>query len=217
MPGAAANPLQPSEDNAEDNVETAEAVPLLLPSSLDPGRRERICLQQVAEHERMLRKAQLQDSLIELRHTRKIRRQLLLNHHVQVAGGGQRVSTRSRTVVNNVENRITKFVERYRTAYRALLQLDPTGDWRETFLELKDSDNRGPWKEDNEGGVGDGSYFRSWIWLPNPRAPSAAGGEEGEDGASEEDMNEFLHVEWTTSFARLERWSEEVDLLQEEM
>ena len=30
-------------------------------------------------------------------------------------------------------------------------------------------------------------------------------------------MNEALRVEWTTSFARLERWKEEVELLQEEM
>jgi len=108
-------------------------------------------------------------------------------------------------------------VGRYLTAYKALLQLDPTGDWQERFLELKDRDNRGPGKEADEEGVGDGSYFRSWIWLSNPRVPDTTDGEVGEEGASEEDINEILRVEWTTSFARLARWSEEVDLLQEEM
>ena len=112
--------------------------------------------------------AQLQDSIIKLRHARKIRRKLLLNHYTQIAGQGQWANTRSRTVLNSVESRIVKFVKRYRIAYRALLQLDPSGDWQEVFLELKDSDNRGPGKENDEEGTGDSSYFRSWIWLPNP-------------------------------------------------
>ena len=217
MPGAAINPLQTSDDTEDDDIETAENVPLLLPSSLDPETRMRICLQQVAEHERLLRMAQLQDSLIELQHARKVRRRLLVNHYTQVAGQGQRANTRSRTVMNSVENRIAKFVGRYRAAYQALLQLDPTGNWQQTFLELKDSDNRGPGKEADEEGVGDGSYFRSWIWSSNPQVSDTPSGEVGEEGASEEDVNELLRVEWTTSFARLERWAEEVDLLQEEM
>ena len=33
----------------------------------------------------------------------------------------------------------------------------------------------------------------------------------------EEDVNEIVCVEWTMSFARLERWKEEAELLQEEM
>ena len=70
--------------------------------------------------------------------------------------------------MNSVENRITKFVARYRASYQALLQLDPTGDWQEMFLELKDGDNRGPGKEPDEEGVGDGSYFHLWILLLNP-------------------------------------------------
>lgn len=82
---------------------------------------------------------------------------------------------------------------------------------------MKDSNNRGPGKESDEKGTGDGSYFRSWIWLPNPQIPGGTDGEMGEEGASEEDINEVLRVEWTTSFARLERWVEEVELLQEEM
>ena len=218
MPGVVTTPFQASEDNGEDNdVERAENVPLLLPSSLDSESRERICLHRVAEHEQLLRLAQIKDSLIDLQHTRKIRRTMLVDHRIQVAGQGQRVNTRSRATVNRVDTRINKIVERYRAAYRALLQFDPTGNWREKFLELKDSDNRGPGKESEEEGVGDGSYFRSWIWLANPRNPDIVDGETAEEGASEEEVNEMLRVEWTTSFARLERWSEEVELLQEEM
>jgi hypothetical protein len=82
---------------------------------------------------------------------------------------------------------------------------------------LKDSDNRGPGKESDEKGAGDGTYFRSWIWLSNPQVRDVVDGEVGEEGASEEDVNEVVRVEWTTSSARLERWVEEVQLLQEEM
>ena len=215
MPGVVPLP-QPSEDGAED-VTIAENLPLLLPSSLDPESRKRICLQQVAEHERLLRMAQLQDSLTSLRDARKVRRKLIVNHHAQVAGQGQRANTRSRTVMDSVESRINKSAERYRAAHQALLQLYPNGHWQQTFLELKNSDNRGPGKETGEEGLGDGSYFRSWIWLSNPRVPDVATGGVVEESASDEEVNDFLRVEWTTSFARLERWDEEVELLQEEM
>ena len=218
MPGVLALLLQAPEDNAEDNdTGTAETEPLHLPSSLDPEQRKGGYLQQLTEHERLLRTAQLQDSLIELRHTRKIRHKLLMNHYMQVAGQGQRANTRSRAVLNSVENRIAKFVERYRTTYQALCRLDPSGDWQGIYLVLKDSDNRGPGKERDEEGTGDGTYLRSWIWLSNPRVRDVVGDEVGEEGASEEEVNEVVRVEWTTSFARLERWTEEVELLQEEM
>lgn len=217
MPGVAPL-LQPSEDNAEDiDITIAENLPLLLPSSLDLESRRRICLQDVDKHERLLRMAQLQDSLTSLRDARKVRRKLIVNHHTQVAGQGQRANTRSRTVMDSVESRIDKAAERYRAAYQALLRLDPDGHWQQTFLELKDRDNRGPGKETSEEGLGDGSYFRSWIWLSNPRLPDAATSGVVEESASEEEVNDFLRVEWTTSFARLERWVEEVELLQEEM
>lgn len=55
MPGATGTP-QPPGDNGEDDregddIDVAENVPLFLPSSLDPERRKRVSLQQVAEHE----------------------------------------------------------------------------------------------------------------------------------------------------------------------
>ena len=139
-----------------------------------------------------------------------------MNHYTQIAGQGQRANTRSHAVLNSVEHRISKFVERYCIAYQALCQLDPSGDWQEMYLVLKDSDNRGPGKESDKEGTGDGTYFRSWIWLSNPQVRDIDG-EVGEEGASDEDVNEVICVEWTTSFARLERWVEEVELLQEEM
>lgn len=53
--------------------------------------------------------------------------------------------------------------------------------------------------------------------MSNPRVPDTTNGGVVEESASDEDVNDFLRVEWTTSFARLERWVKEVELLQEEM
>lgn len=111
--------------------------------------------------------AQLQDTLTVLRDSRKVRCKLIMNHHAQIARQGQWGNTRSCAVMDSVESRIGRSVEHYRTAHQALLQLDPTGDWQHTFLELKDGDNQGLGKEAGKEGVGDGSYFRSWIWLSN--------------------------------------------------
>jgi hypothetical protein len=171
------------------------------------------------KYEQQLRTAQLQDSLIELCRVRRIQYSLLMNHQTQIAGEGQRPSTRSCTVASTVDERIAKFTQRYRAAYTALLQLDPAGTWQETYLKLKDEDNQGPGKEDHEKSLGDGSYTFSWIWLLNPRACNVDGGEvaHGEDSASDEEVNEVMWVQWATSQARMQRWAEEVELLQEEM
>ena len=224
MPGAVAS-LPTHDPDLDENGEsdtgdpgTPENVPLILPSEVESTSRNAVCQHRVAEYEQQLRFAQLQDSLIELRRVRRIKHSLLMNHRTQVAGQGQRANTRSRAFINNIEERIEKFAQRYRAAYGALLQLDGTGTWQETYLELTVDDNRGLGKEEHEQGLGDGSYTFSWIWLLNPRACDA--GYEpgfGEDEVSDEELNEVMRVQWTTSHARMERWSEEVKLLQEEM
>jgi len=226
MPGATTSLLPADDDDDDDanesdteDLEMPEKISLILPSWVESARREAVCLHRVAEYEQQLRFAQLQDSLIELRRVRRIRHSLFMNHRFQIAGQGQRVNTRSRTVINGIEERISKFVQRYRVAYDALIRLDPAGEWRGTYLELKDEDNRGPGKEDHERGVGDGSYTFSWIWLSNPQARNTGGSDAGysEGVASDEEVNDAMRVQWATSHARLERWVEEVELLQEEM
>ena len=39
----------------------------------------------------------------------------------------------------------------------------------------------------------------------------------GDGGASDEEVNDVMRVQWATSHTRMERWAEEVELLQEEM
>lgn len=217
MPGIVI-PSPPTRDDTDENQnDDIEDMILILPSALESSQRLTICKYRVAEYEQQFRLAQLEDSLVELRRVRRIRRTLVTNHRIQVAGQGRRANTRSRSVIDNIQERITKFAHRYRAAYEALGHLDSSGSWRETYLELKECDNRGPGKEPEEDGVGDGSYAPSWIWLSNPRGRDPSGATDPNEDASEEEVNDTMRVEWTMSFARAERWTEEIQLLQEEM
>ena len=188
-----------------------ERWPLLLPSELSQDNRL-LCHKGIAETEQTLRLAQVQDSLIDLRHLRRTLRSLRTYFKSNVVGEGQKTQTKSRTIESGVTVRINRTVRRYRLARSALLSLDPTGDWCNEYLELTDKDNRGPGKELYEKGVGDGRYMMSWIWGGS----SAGEAQKGTDPA-EGEVNETVRHEWMTCRARADRWGEELSLLQEEM
>ena len=189
-----------------------ELWPLLLPSILSEDDRS-LCYKGVAETERTLRLAQVQDSLIDLRRLRRTLRSLRTYFKSNVVGEGQKTQTKSRTLESGVTVRINRTVRRYRLAYSALLSLDPSGDWRKEHLELTDKDNRGPGKELYERGVGDGHYTMSWIG----RGSSGGDIQTGADPAEGDEVNETVRHEWMTCRARADRWKEESCLLQEEM
>ena len=129
-----------------------ETWPLFLPSTIPKDDRSP-CYKGVVETEWVLRLAQLQDNLVDLRRFRRTLRNLRLYFKTNMAGEGQKTQTKSRTIETSVNNRIKRAVSRYRTAYSALIELDPTGDWTMDFLELRDEDNRGPLKELGEIGT----------------------------------------------------------------
>ena len=186
--------------------EKAESVKLWLPSQLEnTAERASLCAPNVIDSEKALRFGQLQDSLNELRRARRTRFGLIMFHKIQLAGEGQKTQTKSRAVVQTVQDRITKSVRRYRVAREALLQLERSDDWERSYLKLTNADNRGPGKEREELGASDGEYFPSWIW----RSTTAA--------VSQDEVNEDMRVEWAQCMARADRWEEEVTLLQEEM
>ena len=206
---------QVSEDSSDELLPTLnnsyefddskpEIWPLFLPSELSLDNRSS-CHKGIAEIERTLRLAQVQDNLVDLRRLRRTLRSLRTYFKSNVVGEGQKTQTKSRTIEAGVTVRINRAVRRYRLAYTALLSLDPMGDWRKEYLELTNKDNRGPGKELYEQGVGDGHYTMSWIWG------GSSGSTEGEE------VNETVRHEWMTCRARADRWREESDLLQEEM
>ena len=190
----------------------AETWPLFLPSAIPEDDRSP-CHRGVIETERVLRLAQLQDSLEDLRRFRRALRNLKLYFKKNTAGEGQKTQTKSRAVEMAVNGRIKRSVTRYRIAYLALSELDLTGDWRNEYRELQDEDNRGPLKEDDEIGTGDGRYIPSWIWA-SPSAMTLPG--EGTI-VEQHEVNETARHEWMTCRARADRWMEEEELLQEEM
>jgi len=183
----------------------AESVKLWLPSQLDPKDRDSICLGGVVNSEKELRFAHLEDALSDLCRVRRIRRGLVTFHKVQLAGEGQRTQTRSRAVMQTIQERINKCVRRYRVARDALLCLDPCGDWQNLYLPLTEDDNRGPGKEPEEKLGSDGQYSSSWIWRSSTTT------------VSPDEVSEDMRVEWAQCVARADRWGEEVILLQEEM
>ena len=217
MPQAAAylpNESEPStsDDPQKLNTSKPETWPLLLPSAIPKDNRS-LCYRGVIETERTIRSAQLQDCLVDLRRFRRALRNLRLYFKTNMAGEGQKSQTRSRAIETSTKNRIKRAVWRYRVAYNALLELDPTGDWTKEYLELRDEDNRGPLKEAEETGTGDGRYEPSWIWGA-PLAVALPG--EG-SAAEQREVNETARHEWMTCRARADRWVEEEELLQEEM
>ena len=201
-----------SDDTYEFDDSKPELWPLLLPSELSQDCRSS-CHKGVTETEQTLRLAQAQDNLVDLRRLRRTLRSLRTYFRSNVVGEGQKTQTKSRTVESGVTVRINRAVRRYRLAYSALLSLDPTGDWRKEYLELKDKDNRGPGKELDERGVGNGHYRMSWIWGGSPGSDI----QNGSDPVEGEEVNETVRHEWMMCRARADRWNEESSLLQEEM
>ena len=82
-----------------------ETWPLFLPFSISEDRRLS-CYKGVVETERVLRLAQLQDSLVDLRRFRRTLRNLRLFFKKNTAGEGQKTQTKSRAVETGVNNRI---------------------------------------------------------------------------------------------------------------
>ena len=123
----------------------------------------------------------------------------------ELVGEGQKTQTKSRAVLQTVQERIDRCVRRYRVARGALLHLDPSGEWQNLYLPLTKADNQGPAKEPEEISGSDGRYTPSWIWRSNTTT------------VSPDEVNEDMRVEWAQCMARADRWEEEVTLLREEM
>nr|GAT50926.1 predicted protein [Mycena chlorophos] len=160
---------------------------------------------------------------------------------------GVRANTRSLTKIKAIEERIRRAVAQYQAAWQALrvLAVDlGENEWEVSLKELMASDVRGiprrhfgdparqrgvnttateisdaPLDSSQAGssGCGPGKRRRlggggttglSWIWIRQ--------NESREPGDAEE-TDEALRIEWARTRARSLRWSEELDLLEEEM
>lgn len=176
-----------------------EDLPLLLPSSLmrifsgsiQPEVRA------LGAIEARLRVAHADDSLTDLRKHLRIRQALFHYKKIQVTGTGQRPNTRARAIIAQQTSKINRSAERYRASRRALISLDPGGDWEIRIQPLHDKDIRHP--SEREDGESEGHRVTTWIWLA-PRSPHTITCPQ--DTASNAEIDQSLRIEWAKSYAR---------------
>ncbi|KAJ6562892.1 hypothetical protein DFH09DRAFT_920722, partial [Mycena vulgaris] len=191
-----------------------QSIKLWMPSDMmrQPGARRRPhCTREVQEFEYRLRVGQANEALHD------ICRQLLVRTHMYKYKDknkrGVRTNMRSKDKIDALNEQIRRDAEKYRAARLALVSLGKSLEenaWEVTLKELKDEDVRGRPRKT----IGDETRQKatklplSWIWVVQTK-----GAVQGEKQAT----NEALRIEWAKVRARSMRWSEEVDLLEEEM
>jgi hypothetical protein len=170
-----------------------EDTPLYLPSAVG---RKSACSDKLRSHEWRLRTGQAHDALGAIRNNLRLRS--LLYRHKDDFVRGQRANTRSRGVIQRIQDKIDMAVTKYQVARSALVALAPfVGEpaW-ERVLQPLDAEKDVTSMTQFGYELNEGRRKLSWIWLV-----------------------EFsvLRIEWCRSRARAMRWWEECDLLCEEM
>ena len=200
-----------------------ELFKLILPSQLSPGDCRSWCLPGLSTLEARFRYAQADDALAEICRLRRLFQGLSDQNkkHINLT---QHTLTRAKGTFDRYKARIARFASLYQLARRALAALDPneeTAPWASRFLELKDSDIRGPGLEEDE--PSEGRIVTSWIWLigdfepPDGDANPGAGNDLSQRAASGEEVAISIWSHWARCQARAERYEEEVELTVEEM
>ncbi|KAK7046356.1 CxC2 domain-containing protein [Favolaschia claudopus] len=182
-----------------------------------------------ARYEFDMREARAHEALEEVRCLLLVR-----THHYKFKDKnvfGVAKSTRSRTTIEVLDERIRREANEYRAARSAMASLAPHLNetrWALVLRDLKPEDIRAMPRalfSDPEKRKGKKRARRdkeaaepkemSWIWRTGMTSlgASAATSEEAAARAT----NESLRVEWAKARARAHRWREEVDLLEEEM
>lgn len=220
--------FMPSVVSLQGRIETSNShtTDLLLPSST--------CIHIsvphiLLEHEWQLRHAQAHDALASLRARLEVRAHMYQYKDRFIRG--QREGTRSNSLLQSVEAKKHLDVLRYRAAFAALEVLSAAlgkTNWRGSLRELRDEDIRHIASGDGSGS--EGRRELSWIWLTGGGGGATLQTEEGQQNidACKSTCASFLcrvlmlwfsalRVEWCKARARAQRWSEECDLLQEEM
>ncbi|KIJ52285.1 hypothetical protein M422DRAFT_243074 [Sphaerobolus stellatus SS14] len=198
---------------------TMEAAPektkLSLPSDFDHENHDRLGLTTLAETEFLLRTGQANDSL---KHLREI---------------GQIAKRRSETEIERADERVQKWAEVYRRAFKAMERLKPLGEdgnhGRGQFKELTKDDlimlsswmeEHRLWKEKGEvaeaeaNKKGKGRRELPWIWkmqfgTTEPDRNSVS-------NVVDEWMTEAMRIEWLHANASVARFKEEMRLLEAE-
>ncbi|KAJ7219352.1 hypothetical protein GGX14DRAFT_356364 [Mycena pura] len=191
----------------------AENVPLLLPSSLPPARRDQGgCVKGLVEAESALRDAQCRGTLVHLRRHLNVKARFLI--YKKYHSRHQKMNTRSRTLIARNESKIGHESEKYQAARRALCALAEGGEAAVRWPRLRKEDIRcmddavqlsRRKEKERRAKVGESRREISWIWTLA-----------GTAGVNEEELADALRIEWSKAYARTRRWREEVRTLGEE-
>ncbi|TDL18801.1 hypothetical protein BD410DRAFT_727959 [Rickenella mellea] len=193
----------------DDATASVEEVMIGLPSSIPAEHRSGCCSVELVSMEDKLREGQCHEALSKLRHHLHLKTGLLSYRARNVRHQGP--STRAQGFVDRNEAKILFFAEKYRRARKARISLIGHGGWEEV-LQVLDRDHIRTMQADEGSDIafgntlGEGRRKVSWLWM-------APGSKEGERNG----MNDALRIEWCKARARLDRWTEEVDILREEM
>ncbi|KAG2743573.1 hypothetical protein P692DRAFT_201723247, partial [Suillus brevipes Sb2] len=192
------------ETQAGGNPDNPEDIKLFLPSSLTADTAS--CSHHLLAIEWELRIAQAGDALDEIRQSLRLRDYMYTFKRNWIRG--QSANTRAQNALGRVEARAAAAAEKYRVAHAALSSLAPVLNkvgWNLKFRSLNNRDDvRGmtvPRKGESEG-----RRQLSWIWLV-----------EGVGDDEDQVVQDGLRVEWCKARARMMRWKEEIELLEEEM
>ncbi|KAK0449347.1 hypothetical protein EV421DRAFT_1732619 [Armillaria borealis] len=194
--------------DTDDTAPATEAITLWLPSQIPKDECPHACNASISNVKFQLREGQCTDALASL----------FRNANVV----GQQRSTRLRTLINSVTDRIETSAMKYRQARAAMVALRGEGSCRE-FKKLEPEDvapvhevERDAKASKHLGRVG-GRDARSqarptvqklmWIWMA-----LGSPGAEVDDG-----VHKYVRVEWSKALVRKFRWCEEVEILCEEM
>ena len=190
-----------------------ENIPLFLPSSLPADVRALPELQKICQLERRLREPQADDALADIRRQRRVIQGLWHFKCLNMSGIGNKPNTRMISLYRRFDNKTDRAAEKYRSAWRALSILDPNGSWSMRFKELKKEDISGPGKEPDDTSTTNSHFQLSWIWL----VPRVSGLSNAETTIGKDEFNGTMLVEWSKARARMQRWNEELLIVQEEM
>ncbi|KAG1856534.1 hypothetical protein C8R48DRAFT_608216, partial [Suillus tomentosus] len=197
--------LRSSADTSSSAALKPQDFPLYLPSALSYFDQ---CHRRLMEYEWELRWAQAHDALHELRSHLRLRSHMykFKDKHLR----GQAASTRAQNLIASVEAKKDAAADKYKRARQALESLSSRVDkvaWEEKLRPLRHEDVRP--MGDFAGGRTQGTGTISWIWLVSDGNTTSH--------SENERVQDCVRIEWCKARARAARWSEEVELLAEEM
>ncbi|KAF9020723.1 hypothetical protein BDZ89DRAFT_1138473 [Hymenopellis radicata] len=214
----------------------AENIKLWMPSDVPAQDRDTFVKPYLVRMETLLQREQCSNALLKMRLKLHAKNHIIRFRDKNVSG--QKRSSRARTLIDRVSDQVDFFAAQYRCAQGALASLVGSGGVGE-FRVLTQEDISSKFVEDhnakaarrlarisgresrlrpavadaedadNYGAEARGGSKRklSWIWT-------AAG---TPDASTQEYLYESVRVEWCKSWARCQRWGEEVKLLKVEM